>query len=96
MRHLNIDKSLGLDEMHPRVLREVEVVGPRALSITFQKSWQAGKVSSDWRKGNVTPSQNTQVFYCTIHSALLHVVIVQHRFTNLNKVCKTSNSLGMF
>lgn len=83
--------------MHPRALRELASVGPKLFSIAFEKSWQAGKVSSEWRKGSVTPSQNIQkVFYCTIYGVLLLVVIVQHRFRNLNKVCKTGSSLGMF
>ncbi|PKU45439.1 rna-directed dna polymerase from mobile element jockey-like [Limosa lapponica baueri] len=51
----DIHKSMGADEMHPRVLRELAeaIAGP--LSIIFEKSWKTGEVPEDWRKASVTP-----------------------------------------
>ena len=46
-------KSLGLDGVHPRVLKELAEVVAEPLSIVFEKSWLSGKVPDDWR--NVTP-----------------------------------------
>ncbi|KFQ30983.1 RNA-directed DNA polymerase from mobile element jockey, partial [Merops nubicus] len=55
LRKLNIHKSMGPNEMHPRVLRELADVVALPLSIIFAKSWQMGEVPEDWRKASVTP-----------------------------------------
>ena len=51
---LKVDKSLGPDDLHPRVLKEValEIVDP--LVVIFQKPLDSGLVPTDWRVANVS------------------------------------------
>ncbi|GAB0182459.1 mitochondrial enolase superfamily member 1 [Grus japonensis] len=55
LHHLDTHKSMGLDGIHPRVLRELAEVLTKPLSITYQQSWLTGEVSVDWRLANVMP-----------------------------------------
>ncbi|KAK4810732.1 hypothetical protein QYF61_007706 [Mycteria americana] len=55
LRHLDTHKSMGLDGIHPRVLRELAEELAKPLSIIYQQSWLTGEVPDDWRLANATP-----------------------------------------
>ncbi|KFP83717.1 RNA-directed DNA polymerase from mobile element jockey, partial [Apaloderma vittatum] len=54
---LNIDvhKSMGLDGIHPRVLKERAEVLTKPLSIICQPSWLTGDVPADWESAHIIP-----------------------------------------
>ncbi|KAK4820687.1 hypothetical protein QYF61_003607 [Mycteria americana] len=54
LHHLDTHKSMGPDEIHPRVLKELAGVLTKPLSIIYQQSWLTGEVPADWRLANVT------------------------------------------
>ncbi|CAM4574090.1 unnamed protein product [Caretta caretta] len=46
---------MGLDVLHPRVLKELADVTAEPLAIIFENSWPSGEVPDDWKKANVVP-----------------------------------------
>ncbi|GAB0183988.1 mitochondrial enolase superfamily member 1 [Grus japonensis] len=54
-QHSDIHKSMGLDGIRPRVLRELVEVLTKPLSIIYWQSWVTEEVPVDWRLANVMP-----------------------------------------
>ena len=46
---------MGLDNIHPRALKEMSDVVAELLSIIFEKPWLFDQVPDNWKKGNITP-----------------------------------------
>ncbi|PKU31730.1 rna-directed dna polymerase from mobile element jockey-like [Limosa lapponica baueri] len=56
LQHLNLQRSIGPNGVHPRVLRELVEVLIKPLSIVYQQSWLTEEVSVDYNLANVIPS----------------------------------------
>ncbi|KAK4816387.1 hypothetical protein QYF61_016704 [Mycteria americana] len=61
LHHLDIHKSMGLDEIHPRVLKELADVLTKPLSIIYQQSWLTGEKGRKEDLGNYRPVSLTSV-----------------------------------
>ncbi|KAJ7413864.1 hypothetical protein WISP_87919 [Willisornis vidua] len=55
LKHLDSQKSMGPDGIHPRVMRELVEELAKPLSIIYQQSWLSGEVPDDWKLANATP-----------------------------------------
>ena len=55
IRKLNISKSPGLDQLHPRMLREIASVLKTPLFMLFRKSLDSGQLPKQWTCSHVTP-----------------------------------------
>ncbi|KFV15310.1 hypothetical protein N339_09364, partial [Pterocles gutturalis] len=55
LMNLTVHKSMGPDEIHPWVLKEMAEEVAKPLSIIFEKTWQYGEAPAYWKRGNITP-----------------------------------------
>ncbi|KFQ20747.1 hypothetical protein N332_02583, partial [Mesitornis unicolor] len=51
LQNMNVHKSTGPDELHPRELADVVA---KRLSMIFEKSWRSGEVPGDWKAAKIT------------------------------------------
>lgn len=54
LKELNISKSPGPDNIHPRMLKELANELSRPLEIVFSQSIMEGKLPEDWKKADIT------------------------------------------
>ncbi|KFW78283.1 hypothetical protein N305_01773, partial [Manacus vitellinus] len=54
LHHLDMYRSMGLDGIHTRVLREQAEELTKLLYLIYQLPWLIGEVPVDWRSVNVT------------------------------------------
>ncbi|CAM5174769.1 unnamed protein product [Natator depressus] len=55
LEKLDKHTSMGLDALHPRVLKELVYVIAEPLAIIFENSWRSWEVPDNWKKANVVP-----------------------------------------
>ena len=55
IRGLNINKSCGPDEIHPRLLQELVDIISEPIIFLMNKSMETGVIPLDWKKANVSP-----------------------------------------
>lgn len=54
LKELNITKSPGPDQIHPKVLNELADTIDKPLSMIFNESFKSGKVPEGWKVGQIT------------------------------------------
>ena len=52
---LDVFKSAGLDDLHPRVPRELAEIIAGPLAQLYEHSWCSSEVPEDWKRANVVP-----------------------------------------
>ena len=82
--NLKIHKAMGPDDIGPRVLRElVDVTAPILTSI-FRKSYETGKLPSDWKQANVSPifKKSDAANYRPISLTCISCKLMEHIITS--------------
>ena len=59
--NLNIHKSCGTDEIHPRLLKELAATISKRIAFLFNKSMQYEKVPLDWNKANMSTKKVSEI-----------------------------------
>lgn len=56
LQELDHYKSMGPDNVHPRLLEELADILMRLLSVTFEQLWRSRNISEDWKKADMIRS----------------------------------------
>ncbi|KFV91900.1 hypothetical protein N326_03559, partial [Eurypyga helias] len=54
LRNMKVHKSMGPEEIHLRVLKELADEVAKPLSTIFEKSWRSNELPTDWKRRNIT------------------------------------------
>ena len=54
LKHLNVNKSPGPDNIHPRILSEASEILALPLKILFETSFKRQELSLDWKSANIS------------------------------------------
>ena len=55
INNMKVNKTLGLDKISPRLLKETKNKSVKSFSIISNKSLTLGKVPREWKLANITP-----------------------------------------
>ena len=55
LKKLNINKSCGPDEIHPRLLTELSSHISKPIAFLLNKTIEYGKIPNDWKRAYVSP-----------------------------------------
>ena len=65
LNKLDVSKSPGPDNLHPKLLKETSCQIALPLKIIFDKTLSLGKLPTEWKKAEVRPNCNSTSFYYT-------------------------------
>ena len=54
LKHLNVNKSPGPDNIHPRILSEASEILALPLQILFETSFKQQELPLDWKSANIS------------------------------------------
>lgn len=83
---LNVYKSMGQDDIHPRVLKELVDVVAEPLFIVFEKLWLLGKILEETFLNYDSSMRNKILF--SVKILFTHVEVYYHGFLTVTDSTK--------
>nr|XP_047142212.1 uncharacterized protein LOC124816616 [Hydra vulgaris] len=94
--NLNVNKTIGVDKVHPRVLKECSKPLSHPLSLIFKMSFYSGVTPNKWLTANITPlfkkgdkldpsnyrPISITLIVCKVIEKIIHNVMMNHLALN--------------